>query len=578
MELNELNSQLATLVNFGRANVSAPSTGEAFAQLLNRPERQERPVSENGKKEAAVFRSEAKEAKTDKKKDRFADNKINLPAEAKNNKRADNKKKEPTAAASETSATSDRAAAGERTEAPVSDKSTAVEQAVSPVEDNKPAVPSPDAAASAGEKSPDEMSVAAVVPLDLLALMGTINVLNPQTNEIVQMTGAELAAQLAGNDNVQVLRYNPENAGEPVFEVTLPAKNNQAVPQSSEDGLIDISMLQPVDNAELPEIDLSSVQAREVKKADTAKAGETTVIDFADNQLDEQAEKIAAIVGDGKKVSVNVTSDEEKIARLSAKDLLADAKVVDEAVSVSTKPADVSAKINVEASKQPAQTSAANNNNLQNLNAVPLYNGATQSAVQAAEVSAVPSAANVETAPLNLSASVAAGGEFVKAAKTDTAAEANQTSFRDVFKGMSREVVEQVKVNITKSAVKGIDKIDISLKPEDLGHIEVKMQIGKDGKLQAHIISSRPDTMDALQKEMQSLEKAFNDAGFQTDEGSLSFSFRDDGQTNQNQDRDSGLRNFIGDIFEKEASNDLLSEEGFRNGGWDGTSGLNIRV
>ena len=142
---------------------------------------------------------------------------------------------------------------------------------------------------------------------------------------------------------------------------------------------------------------------------------------------------------------------------------------------------------------------------------------------------------------------------------------------------MSKEVVEQVKVNITKSAVKGIDKIDISLKPEDLGHIEVKMQIGKDGKLQAHIISTRPETMEALQKEMQTLEKAFNDAGFQTDEGSLSFSFRDGNQANQNQERENGLRNFIGDIFEKEASNDLLPEA-FQNQTWDGTTGLNIRV
>ena len=144
--------------------------------------------------------------------------------------------------------------------------------------------------------------------------------------------------------------------------------------------------------------------------------------------------------------------------------------------------------------------------------------------------------------------------------------------------GMSKDAIEQIKVNITKSAVKGIDKIDISLKPVDLGHIEVKMQIGKDGKLQAHIISSRPETMEVLQKEIQTLEKAFNDAGFQTDEGSLSFSFRGGNQANQNQEHDNGLRNFISDIFEKEASNDLLAGDAFQNQSWNGTSGLNIRV
>ena len=190
----------------------------------------------------------------------------------------------------------------------------------------------------------------------------------------------------------------------------------------------------------------------------------------------------------------------------------------------------------------------------------------------------MPAAANAEVSSAGLgTTATVASGEFVRAAKADAASENGQTSFRDVYKGMSREVVEQVKVNITKSAVKGIDKIDISLKPEDLGHIEIKMQIGKDGKLQAHIISTRPETMEALQKEMQSLEKAFNDAGFQTDEGSLSFSFRDGNQANQNQERENGLRSFIGDIFEKEAGNDLLGDA-FQNQSWNGTTGLNIRV
>lgn len=140
---------------------------------------------------------------------------------------------------------------------------------------------------------------------------------------------------------------------------------------------------------------------------------------------------------------------------------------------------------------------------------------------------------------------------------------------------MSREVVEQVKVNITKSAVKGVDKIDVTLKPEDLGHIEIKMQISKDGKLQAHIISSRPETMEILQKDMQILQKAFADAGFQTDENSLSFSFQDNGQAWQQREEESGLRQFMGKIFENEGGNDNLP---LSETAWDGKSALNIRV
>ena len=83
---------------------------------------------------------------------------------------------------------------------------------------------------------------------------------------------------------------------------------------------------------------------------------------------------------------------------------------------------------------------------------------------------------------------------------------------------------EQIKVNITKSAVKGIDTIDIQLKPEDLGKVQVKMQISKDGKLQADIVVSRQETLDVLQKELSSLTKAFTDAGFDADNRSFNFS------------------------------------------------------
>ena len=159
-------------------------------------------------------------------------------------------------------------------------------------------------------------------------------------------------------------------------------------------------------------------------------------------------------------------------------------------------------------------------------------------------------------------------------AKASAANDSSSTSFRDVYKGMGKEVVDQIKVNITKSAVKGVDKIEIQLKPEDLGHIEVKMQIGKD---QAHIVASRPETAEILQKEIGNLQKAFNEAGFQTDEGSLSFSFRDDGQAGQNQERNN-LRNFIGDVLEQETAMDAAVGDLFAGTAWDGKNGLNIRV
>ena len=71
--------------------------------------------------------------------------------------------------------------------------------------------------------------------------------------------------------------------------------------------------------------------------------------------------------------------------------------------------------------------------------------------------------------------------------------------------------------------------------------------------------------------------QAFNEAGFQTDEGSLSFSFRDDGQAGQNQERNN-LRNFIGDVLEQETAMDAAVGDLFAGTAWDGKNGLNIRV
>lgn len=172
-------------------------------------------------------------------------------------------------------------------------------------------------------------------------------------------------------------------------------------------------------------------------------------------------------------------------------------------------------------------------------------------------------------------AQAAGGSEFVNAAKARTA-EQLKSPVNDTYKGMSRETVEQVKVNITKSAVKGVDKIDISLKPEELGHIEIKMHLAKNGKLQAEIIASRPETMEMLQKEAQNLQRSFEDAGFQTDENSLSFSCREDNAQSGQQERNYEMRRFIGEALDGDFSNDNLS--GYAESSWDGQSGLNIRV
>ncbi|MBR1606008.1 MAG: flagellar hook-length control protein FliK [Alphaproteobacteria bacterium] len=129
-------------------------------------------------------------------------------------------------------------------------------------------------------------------------------------------------------------------------------------------------------------------------------------------------------------------------------------------------------------------------------------------------------------------------------------------------KNLTRDVAEQIKVNITQSAIKGVDKIEIQLKPADLGKIEIKLQIGRDGQLHAHITAAHAETLEILQKDISSLKDAFAGAGYLTDDGS--FSFARQGEENNEREK---MREFIGEIIthdveEEMAANDYITADG----------------
>ena len=67
------------------------------------------------------------------------------------------------------------------------------------------------------------------------------------------------------------------------------------------------------------------------------------------------------------------------------------------------------------------------------------------------------------------------------------------------------------------------------------------------------------------------IEQMFNEAGFDTDGGSFSFSFRGE----EEQQHNAELRNFIGNVLEQEANEEFVSND---NLNWDPSQGLNIRV
>lgn len=431
-----------------------------------------------------------------------------------------------------------------------------------------------DAQEGEGAEGAKQKIDAYVISLEALAQLGNILVQNPQSGEWVQTTGEALAASLMSEPNAMpvVLSMNGQLEGainilplNQEAQVMLPA-------ELAEEGM-SLQGFTPVHEGETFE----TVLAQANKNGQTI-AADMTAPETAQDMTEEMLPAKELNV-DNQKIRLKVDVVEEKTATKSS-DLLADAMAVEEALQ-EVKFADSKAAVKAEPVKtaNPEGTQNPMLNTAQNIaGAAQVQNGAAVVMQTAAEASAKAVAAPaIEAGAGHTAQAVVSGSEFVASAKAEALAQDNKASFKDVYKGMSREVVEQVKVNITKSAVKGIDKIDVHLKPEDLGHIEIKMQLSKDGKLQAHIISSRPETMEILQKEIQTLEKAFNDAGFQTDEGSLSFSFREDGSAAGEREGNNALRNFIGDVLSQEAETETAADI-YSLESWNGKSGLNIRV
>ena len=78
------------------------------------------------------------------------------------------------------------------------------------------------------------------------------------------------------------------------------------------------------------------------------------------------------------------------------------------------------------------------------------------------------------------------------------------------------------------------------LHPEELGRVEVKLEMAQDGQVKATVTAENKDTLAMLQKDSDGLSKALSDAGLKTDPGSMSFNLRGDQSQQQNAGQNQG--------------------------------------
>jgi flagellar hook-length control protein FliK len=84
----------------------------------------------------------------------------------------------------------------------------------------------------------------------------------------------------------------------------------------------------------------------------------------------------------------------------------------------------------------------------------------------------------------------------------------------------------QVAVQISRAVQNGASRISVQLNPPELGRVDVKLDIGFDGRVLAVVSAERPETLELLQRDARALERALQNAGLETDSGSLSFAMR----------------------------------------------------
>ena len=115
-------------------------------------------------------------------------------------------------------------------------------------------------------------------------------------------------------------------------------------------------------------------------------------------------------------------------------------------------------------------------------------------------------------------------------------------------------VGEQVALNLKQAVAANNNEITIQLKPASLGTIDVKLNVGHDGRISAVITADRSDTLNMLKQDSGNLQQALRDAGLNADANSLSFNMRGDQQSFAQNSQQGGAGNSAANRFANAAN------------------------
>lgn len=115
------------------------------------------------------------------------------------------------------------------------------------------------------------------------------------------------------------------------------------------------------------------------------------------------------------------------------------------------------------------------------------------------------------------------GGDVVSVSRADTAVRPGQV--------LSSHVAMQVAGEIARNLQNGNTRFQMRFDPPELGRVDVKMKVSADGKVHAHLIVERPETLDLFMRDQRGLERALEAAGLTADSENMKFSLKDQGSS-----------------------------------------------
>jgi flagellar hook-length control protein FliK len=89
-------------------------------------------------------------------------------------------------------------------------------------------------------------------------------------------------------------------------------------------------------------------------------------------------------------------------------------------------------------------------------------------------------------------------------------------------------------MEIAVTAKSGKSRFEIRLDPADLGRIDVRIDVDRNGQVTSHLTVERPETLSMLRQDANQLQRALDNAGLSTGNSGLQFSLRDQSSQGQN--------------------------------------------